>query len=169
MTGNKNQSTFAQQVPGLVPRTGKTLGILLGFVLLLVLLVANAWVTKRQLDVQIADQAWVAHTQQVLFELSQTESLLKDAETGQRGFLYTGDLKYLADYNRAIGQIDSHLDNLTRLTPDNLRQQARIADLRNLTHAKLARACPDNPALSIGQSRRGEGVGHGAVGQGSGS
>ena len=39
---------------------------------------------------------------EVLLELSQTESLLKDAETGQRGYLYTGEPKYLAPYNLAL-------------------------------------------------------------------
>ena len=91
-TGNKDQLRIGQQGPSLVPRTGKSFGVILGFVLLLILLVANAWVTKRQLDVQIGDQAWVAHTQQVLFELSQTESLLKDVlKPGNGASLYTGD------------------------------------------------------------------------------
>jgi PAS domain S-box-containing protein len=137
MTDKREQSNTLPWGPELAMRKGKSLGVIFGFVLLLLLLVANAWVTKRQLDVQIDDQTWVAHTQQVLFELSQTESLIKDAETGQRGFLYTGDPKYMADYNLAIGQVDSHLESLVQLTPDNARQQARIAELKSLVHAKL--------------------------------
>src|ERR1700678_272423 len=132
MTDKRDHLNPLQWEPELNMRNGRSFGVIAGFVLLLLLLVANAWVTKRQLDVQIDDQVWVAHTQQVLFELSQTESLLKDAETGQRGFLYTGDPKYLTDYNLAIGQVDSHLENLGRLTPDNPRQQARVAELKSL-------------------------------------
>ena len=67
----------------------KRFSVITGFVLLLVVLVANAIITARQLRIQVGNQAWVARTQQVRFELSQTESILKDAETGQRGFLYT--------------------------------------------------------------------------------
>jgi CHASE3 domain sensor protein len=72
----------------------KRLSVVTGFGLLLVLLVVNAFITKRQLRIQIENQEWLAHTHLVLYELSQTESLLKDAETGQLGFLYTGDTLY---------------------------------------------------------------------------
>jgi PAS domain S-box-containing protein len=112
--------------------------VITGFVLLLVVLIANAFITRRQLGIQIADQEWTAHSRVVLYELAQTESLLKDAETGQRGFLYTGDSKYLAPYSLAAGQVDSHIDNLAQLTADNPKQQVRIPVLRNLAHAKLA-------------------------------
>ena len=52
------------------------------FALLLAIVIGAAFVTKRQLDVQVRTEIWVIHTRQVLFQLSQTESLLKDAETG---------------------------------------------------------------------------------------
>ena len=45
--------------------------------------------------------------------------LLTDAETGQRGFLYTGDPKYLAPYDLGLGQIEPHLQKLADLTADN--------------------------------------------------
>jgi PAS domain S-box-containing protein len=113
------------------------LSVTLGFSLLLILLIANAVITRRQLGVQVGDQFWVTHTQQTLLELSQTESLMKDAETGQRGFLYTGDSKYLAPYDLAVGQVTGHIDRLAELTADNPRQQARISELRRLVGAKL--------------------------------
>ena len=115
----------------------KRFSVIAGFFVLLIVLVANAFVLRRQLSVQIADQDWVAHTRQVLFELSQTESLLKDAETGQRGFLYTGDPKYLAPYDLAVTEIGPHLQTLARLTADSLRQKARVPELTSLVHQKL--------------------------------
>ena len=117
--------------------THKRFSVVLGFILLLMLLVVNGLVTRRQLGVQVGAQDWVTHTQQVLFELSQTESLIKDAETGQRGYLYTEDSKYLAPYNSAISQIDPHIDELARLTADNPPQQERISRLRDLKQAKI--------------------------------
>ena len=113
------------------------LSVTLGFSLLLILLIVNALITRRQLGVQVEDQFWVAHTQQTLLELSQTETLVTDAETGQRGFLYTGDPKYLAPYDLAVGQVTGHIDRLAELTADNARQQARISELRGLVGAKL--------------------------------
>jgi CHASE3 domain sensor protein len=114
------------------------LSVTLGFTLLLILLIVNGVITRRQLGVQVGDQLWVTHTQQTLLELSQTESLMKDAETGQRGFLYTGDPKYLAPYDLAVGQVKGHIDRLAELTADNPRQQARISELRGLVAAKLS-------------------------------
>ena len=114
------------------------LSVTLGFSLLLILLIVNGVITRRQLGVQVGDQVWVAHTQQVLFELSQTESLVKDAETGQRGFLYTGDSKYLAPYDLAVGQVAGHIDRLAELTADNPQEQARVSNLRGLVAAKLS-------------------------------
>jgi PAS domain S-box-containing protein len=111
--------------------------VITGFVLLLILLIVNTYITRRQFGIQVADQTWVSHTRQITLELTQTESLLKDAETGQRGFLYTGDRKYLAPYHDAISQIEPHIDQLAQLTSDNPRQQANVKLLRSLVHDKL--------------------------------
>jgi len=52
------------------------------FALLLAIVIGAAFITKRQLDIQVRTAVSVIHTRQVLLQLSQTESLLKDAETG---------------------------------------------------------------------------------------
>jgi PAS domain S-box-containing protein len=116
----------------------KRLSVITGFGLLLALLIVNAVITRRQLANQVASQYWVSHSRQVLYELSQTESLMKDAETGQRGFLYTGDPKYLTPYTRAVGAVQSHIDTLAWLTADNPSEQARIPVLRDLAGKKMA-------------------------------
>jgi PAS domain S-box-containing protein len=116
----------------------KRFSVTIGFALLLALLIANAFVMKRQLRVQLERQTWVAHSRQVLFELQRIELLLTQAETGQRGFLYTGNPKYLAPFETAIADVDPQIDKLAQLTADNSNQQARIPELRRLSHAKLA-------------------------------
>jgi PAS domain S-box-containing protein len=70
--------------------------------------------------------------------LSQTESLIKDAETGQRGFLYTEDSKYLADYQLAVNQVQPGIDKLAQLTADSPQEQAKVAQLQDLAKAKLS-------------------------------
>jgi PAS domain S-box-containing protein len=114
------------------------LGIAAGFAVLLMILVGNTFIVRRQLAFQAESQSLVTHTRQVLFELQRTESILKDAETGQRGFLYTGDPKYLEPYNLAVVQVTPGIDAIAQLTGDNPHQQARISALRSLTEAKLA-------------------------------
>jgi len=115
----------------------KRSSVVLAFGLLLTVLAINGSFMRRQVGVQNRDDAWVIHTKQILFEAEQTESLLKDAETGQRGYLYTGDPTYLAPYSSAVARIEPHIDNLGRLTADNPRQQERIVRLRDLAHRKL--------------------------------
>ena len=132
----------------------KRAGVLTGFFLLLLVLIVNAFITRRQLAVQIANQSWVLHSRQVLFELSQIESLLKDAETGQRGFLYTGEARYLQPYDFAVTQIEPHIRNLSRLTADNPRQQANISQLRGLTQEKFSELAQTIRLYQSGQTEQ---------------
>lgn len=115
----------------------KRFSVITGFLVLLAILIVNAVVLRRELGVQSENQAWVSHTRLVLFELTLTESLLKDAETGQRGYLYTGDPKYLAPYKQSVSQVEKHIQTLADLTADNPLQQGRIPQLRSLTQQKL--------------------------------
>ena len=114
----------------------KRLGVVAGVLLLLAVLAANAFVVRRHLGIQVENQNWVTHTHQVLFELSQTELLISDAETGQRGFLYTGDSKYLVSYESAILRVEPHIKELAQLTSDNPHQQVRVSQLRSLFSQK---------------------------------
>jgi PAS domain S-box-containing protein len=115
----------------------KRSSVIVAFGVLLAVLIANTFVMQRQLRMQMADEAWVALSRQVLFDVEQTESLLKDAETGQRGFLITGDHGYLAPYSSAVSRIEPHIDELARMTADNPAQQQRVAQLRALADLKL--------------------------------
>lgn len=76
-------------------------------------------------------------TRQVLERIGSVFSTLQDAETGQRGYLLSGRAAYLKPYSDALGQISSQLDELRRLTSDNLEQQNRIGELRGLVAARL--------------------------------
>src|ERR1700744_3024602 len=129
----------------------KRFGILAGFATMMAVLLLNALVIRRQLSTQLSTQAWVAHTRQVQFELLKTESLLQDAEIGQRGYLYTGDLKSLAPYEAATKKVSDHLDLLQRLTAENSLQQERVGELRGLTQKKL-----DELAATVAMARVGK-------------
>ena len=115
----------------------KRFSVIGGFAILLAVLVINTAVTRRQIAVQDSNQAWVEHTQRVQLELTTVESLLKDAETGQRGYLYTGEARYLEPYNAAVQQIDSHITSLAELVTDNPAQLSRVVTLRTLSKVKL--------------------------------
>ena len=115
----------------------KQFSVISGFAILLAVLVINTAVTRQRIAIQDSNQGWVEHTQRVQLELTTVESLLKDAETGQRGYLYTGEAKYLEPYNTAVQQIDSHIATLAELVTDKPQQLSRVVILRNLSKIKL--------------------------------
>jgi signal transduction histidine kinase len=80
----------------------------------------------------------VNQSQQTLQKLESVLSSLKDAETGQRGYLLTGRESYLEPYTTAIGTIDREIAQLKRLTATNRSQQQQIASLEPLIRNKLA-------------------------------
>ena len=80
---------------------------------------------------------WVIHTHEVREKLEDVLSLLKDAETGQRGFVLTGEDSYLEPYNSATGDIGKKIEAVASLTRDNPEQQKSIQQLRELSRDKL--------------------------------
>jgi CheY-like chemotaxis protein/CHASE3 domain sensor protein len=52
-----------------------------------------------------------------------------DAETGERGYIITGDPKYLEPYNDAKLKLLQHLDKARELTVDNPAQQKNLSEL----------------------------------------
>ena len=112
--------------------------ILLGYGIAL-LIVAVVGVVAYHATTELVDSAdWVEHTHKVRVTLSDLLSSYKDAETGQRGYLLTGEERYLEPYDQALKNIDGQTQELRHLTADNPRQQARIATLQSLGADKLA-------------------------------
>jgi methyl-accepting chemotaxis protein len=103
---------------------------------LLVLCVVGV-ITYRNASALRQTGGMVSHTYQVLEGLDVITSDLKDAETGQRGYLITGQDAYLDPYNAALAAIDGDIGDVATLTKDNPAQQQRIAQLRPLVTAKL--------------------------------
>ena len=81
---------------------------------------------------------WVTHTYEVLRESDALISAMKDAETGQRGFLLTGEPLYLEPYENARHAIEESFNKLKTLTADNSQQQERLQDISKRIKLKLA-------------------------------
>jgi signal transduction histidine kinase/CheY-like chemotaxis protein/CHASE3 domain sensor protein len=84
------------------------------------------------------DNQQIVHSHQVITTLDGLLSTVKDAETGQRGYLLTDNDHYLEPYNAAVLAVTSQLDQLAKLTSDNQNQQDRIGPLKLHIAAKLA-------------------------------
>jgi PAS domain S-box-containing protein len=83
-------------------------------------------------------ERWSIHTHEVLEKIESFLSEIKDAETGQRGYLLTGMDQYLEPYSTAVQAVPVQFEELRKLTSDNPLQQSRIETLRALMTAKLA-------------------------------
>lgn len=79
----------------------------------------------------------VEHTYQVLLGLETFVSTLKDAETGQRGYLLTGRPVYLTPFHSARAQISKEARAFRGLVHDNPEQIARFDQLYELAQQKI--------------------------------
>lgn len=86
----------------------------------------------------IENNRLVSHTYEVRMRLTDLTSLLKDAETGQRGFVITGDDAFLEPYRASMSDIGRVSNALRALTADNETQQHRLNALQPLMDRKLA-------------------------------
>jgi PAS domain S-box-containing protein len=112
--------------------------VLTGFVIATAILVFVGWQSYRNTARFAEASEWRKHTYDVLRNLDETVSRLVDAETGQRGYLLTGEEAYIGPYRAAIKNIDQTIGNLKNLTSDNPNQQKRIQILEPLVEQKLA-------------------------------
>lgn len=64
--------------------------------------------------------------------------LVLDAETGSRGFLLTGDPRYLEPYNAAVAAIGQNLDDLRKTYPVDAAESSTLAQLTRNVQRKLA-------------------------------
>ena len=108
-----------------------------GATLLAAALAVNAYVSLRSVDTLargFANEERPAEVQRTLLALL---SAVQDAETGQRGYLLTGDPAYLRPYATARPTADSLLDRLGTLVSWNPLQVRRMPGLRAAVDAKL--------------------------------
>src|SRR4051812_33051500 len=90
-------------------------GYLLALALLLILGVVSYQTTRKFSETE----RWESRIEAALDKLAEISSQLREAETGHRGYLITGDEKYLEPYHVAIQTTDQELAELRALTPNN--------------------------------------------------
>jgi signal transduction histidine kinase len=102
-----------------------------------ILLIASAVVVNLGLSELRASRSTVDRTNAILREMAELRTAVRTAETGQRGFLLTGQERYLAPYDRAGAAIPAELAELGELVEDE-SQAARLRAMRPVLAAKLA-------------------------------
>ncbi|MER3446491.1 MAG: hypothetical protein C4291_06400 [Candidatus Dadabacteria bacterium] len=109
----------------------------MGFGLALLILVIIGLVSYKSTTHFIETSDWVEHTHKVLEKLESVRSLMMSAETGARGYIITGEERYLEPYYNSIALLDQEIKNLRILTADNPKQQQRLNTLHLLVTKKL--------------------------------
>jgi len=96
---------------------------------------ATFWFGNRVLELSAREQV----RRDGIARLEQLESVVKDAETGQRGFIITGDESYLLPFNQATARLSADLEKLRKcpsvaITPEEV---AKVTDLIQQKMAEL--------------------------------
>src|SRR2546427_11265282 len=98
---------------------------------------AGLWVSLGILALLSASDYWstttflatserVNHAHEVIEQLDHLLAEITDAETGQRGYLITGSVRYLAPHEQATARIADTLHAVRVLTADDAEQQERL-------------------------------------------
>ena len=107
------------------------------FVISIFLLFFIASLSFRQINNLSDSQALVANSQEIHLTLEQVLSLMKDAETGQRGFMLTGDSTFLEPYIFADSTVYSKFAHLSKLIAEHSEQEQNLDTLLSLIVNKL--------------------------------
>lgn len=97
--------------------------IITAFILSLVITLFLSYLLYESYIRSNAQNRRIEHAYKVVLQTSALEKFIKEAETGQRGYLLTNDSSFLAPYLSIRNNIKPGYDSLKRLTSDNSHQQ----------------------------------------------
>ncbi len=109
---------------------GIDLGTWLGFALAVMFFVGGGLVSFLAIEPLNSDRDDVAQAHDVLMGLDGILSIVKDAETSQRGFIITYQEIYLVRYSDALASIDEEVLRVGKLVKENPDQYGRMAILK---------------------------------------
>jgi CHASE3 domain sensor protein len=107
--------------------------ILLGYIAILILMMGMVIVLLFSLNELTKDFSYlVEHDQPVLSNAHRLQKLIVDMETGERGFLITGEDKFLEPYHNGIAEFETLLETEKQLVSDNPSQVAVLTKIGHL-------------------------------------
>ena len=116
----------------------REISIPIGFAAVFLFFVASGYVSYVDINSLLEDNRKVSESHDIITESEELLDLLKDAETGQRGFLLTGRESYLAPYENALTAIPGHIEQMERDTKADPTQAAFVSRMKPHPEAKLA-------------------------------
>jgi CHASE3 domain sensor protein len=108
-----------------------------GFALALAILASIGWFSYTEMTSLVTSEAWERNAHSELLELVDLLSKLREVESMNRGFIITGNEKYLEPYLSARSMIEQKLEHIRKLKEVN-QQQKRLDGIDPLIREKLA-------------------------------
>ena len=140
--------------------------IALGFAVSVVMLLVVATVGYFSIARIWNNAHKMGQTYEMIDQLSELSSMVQDAETGQRGYLLTGNDTYLEPYRAADASIDNVRRQLRDLTADNPAQARRLEQALPLDSVQDGGAEADYRSAAHRGPGRGDESGDDRPGQG---
>ncbi|MFY3386730.1 response regulator [Paracidovorax sp. MALMAid1276] len=132
-----------------VPRS-----VIAGFVVAALATLVIAIVNFRSAETRADAVRAMDRTAFAMRQLNLFHSAMKDAETGQRGYLLTGEPTYLQPYDMAVASLHEYMDNLKKGTAAYPVHRQLVAQLDDLSLQKLREL---NETISL--RKKGDAVG----------
>lgn len=111
--------------------------ISIGFILAILLLAVLGYISYNNNKQYQGSSEWVAHTNKVLYHAQKALTLTLSIETGQRGYIITGDTLFLRPYYNAVANLPKHINDLIKLTGDSPNHQKRLDTLQVLVSERM--------------------------------
>lgn len=112
--------------------------LLLGMAILLFVVGINGVVSLRATRKLLDRTRAVEHTRTVSDELDATLATMLNLETGERGYLYTGQRSYLEPYELGKPELQTHLEQIARLIAGNPVRQRNLERVRAATQDAMS-------------------------------
>jgi CHASE3 domain sensor protein len=134
--------------------------LITGFSLLALIVALMQAASFRSLAALTEAEEWLTHSHKVISQARRVEKLLLDMVTGMRGYILTGEERYLEPYHPAVEEYPEVIGELKTLVSDHPEQVDRLTDIHRRIdhlHTNLLK-----PLLIHGQEET-ERIGEGAI------
>lgn len=151
--------------PRVATPAGAALRILLPLLVVMLFFLGSGFLAGKNIRTIREGSALVIRSQETMTALGDVLSAVQDAETGQRGYLLTGDDSYLEPYRTALAVASTRLEAMEKAFVDDPAQADRLKLLGRRVQDKLdelretielRRTQGLEPALAVVGSNRGK-------------
>lgn len=107
------------------------------FIIVLFMLLFISGISYKHADSLSKSTELLVRSYKIQLELEQLLSYIKDAESGQRGFIISNDSILLKPYSNGLEKVNILFNRVKDLTADQVQQQTNLEELRRLIYMRF--------------------------------